>query len=592
MATLSKNMKFAALMLVLMCLFNACKKSDSVGGETPPDLVSRVNASASGYVTNENNQPVQGATVKMGASTTTTDEFGFFDINNTSVIKNAAVITVQSAGYFKAIKTFAVETGRKHQTRIQLIPRVVIGTINATTGGVATAANGMKIELPAAGLVNATNGAAYTGNVQVAAHWIDPSSPELATTMPGDLRAINEQGLMRTLITYGMMKVELTGSGGERLQLAVGKKSKLTFPLPTTFIASAPSTIPLWYFDEEKGLWLEEGSATLNGNVYEGEVNHFSYWNCDIPANFVHFNTTVIDNNGNPVPMAHVIIRSQNNPYSTGYGYTDSSGYTSGFIPANSDLLIEVSFFNNCATPAYTQNFTTTASNLSLGTITLPPAVVASVSGTLTNCNAQPVTNGAVVVQFSNGHFVRYPVDATGAYQFSTPLCGANVVASIIGIDASNQQQSNTSTHTLVSGNNNIGNIQACGTTTDQFINFTINGTAYSFSSPNDSVFMDLQSSSQMVIVRGLQLSGSHSLSMAIGWIDIALNSQQPMYYFHTTHIPDSTTNPSQNMWVNITEFGSIGEFVSGSFSGTFIGRPPNNTPYVVTCTFRVRRLF
>ncbi|HCF63216.1 MAG TPA: hypothetical protein DEU93_02765, partial [Chitinophagaceae bacterium] len=268
MPTRTNSWKYIITSLLLCCIaFYSCKKSDSLGGETPPDLVSRVSASANGFVTNELYQPVQGATVKMGASTTTTDEFGFFEIINAQVVKNAAVITVQQPGYFNAIKTFAVESGRKHQTRIQLIPRVVIGSIDAATGGVASDANGMKVELPAAGVVNATTGVAYTGIVQVAAHWIDPSSSALTATMPGDLRALNSEGLMRTLITYGMIKVELTGSGGEKLQIANGKKSKLTFPLPATMSGSAPASIPLWYFDEDKGLWIEEGAATRVGNT-------------------------------------------------------------------------------------------------------------------------------------------------------------------------------------------------------------------------------------------------------------------------------------------------------------------------------------
>ncbi|HRN79610.1 MAG TPA: carboxypeptidase-like regulatory domain-containing protein [Ferruginibacter sp.] len=592
MAVQTKSWKLlASSLLLLFITFYSCKKSDNVGGETAPDLVSRVSASANGYVTNESNQPVQGATVKMGLSTTTTDAYGYFEINNAQVVKNAAVITVQQPGYFKAIKTFAVESGRKHTTRIQLIPRVVIGTIDAATGGTATDANGMKVELPAAGVVNATTGAAYTGSVQVAAHWIDPSSPELSATMPGDLRALNNEGLMRTLITYGMIKVELTGSGGEPLQIATGKKSKLTFQLPASMSGSAPASIPLWFFDEDKGLWIEEGSAMRVGNTYEGEVSHFSYWNCDVPANFVHFNVTVIDAYGNPIPMAHVRIRSQSNPYNTGVGYTDSTGYTSGYIPANSDLVIEISYFNSCGTPSYTQNFSTTNANLSLGIITLPAAAVATASGTLTDCNGQPVTSGAVVVQYSGGPVFRYPVDATGAFQFSTPLCGANAVINIIGVDATSQQQSNGMPYTLVSGTNNIGNIQACGVTTTQFVNFTINGTSYAFTAPVDSVYMSGQGT-QIATIGAFQINGNNWMNMGVGWMNIALNAQQPMYYFHTNHLPDSTSNPSQNIWVTITELGNVGEFVAGEFSGTFIGPPPNNTPYAITCTFRVRRLF
>jgi hypothetical protein len=593
MSTRSNSWKYIITSLLLCCItFYSCKKNDSVGGETPPDLVSRVSASANGYVTNELNQPVQGATVKMGAFTTTTDEFGFFEIINAQVVKNAAVITVQQPGYFNAIKTFAVESGRKHQTRIQLIPRVVIGSIDAATGGVASDANGMKVELPAAGVVNATTGAAYTGTVQVAAHWIDPSSSALTATMPGDLRALNSEGLMRTLITYGMIKVELTGSGGEKLQIANGKKSKLTFPLPATMSGSAPASIPLWYFDEDKGLWVEEGAATRVGNTYEGEVSHFSYWNCDIPANFVHFNVTVIDANGNPVPMAHVRIRSQSNPYNSGVGYTDSTGYTSGYIPANSDLVIEVSFYNSCGTPSYTQNFSTTNANLSLGTITLPAAATATASGTLTDCNGQPVTNGYVVVQYNAGPVFRYPVDATGAYQFSTPLCGTNAVVNIVGVDLSSQQQSSGLTYTMISGANNIGNIQACGIATNEFIHFVIdNGTPRVFTPAADSIYTNLNSGpSQQVTIGGFRLSGTDGVQFIFDWDNIGINTQQALYQIESTLTQDPLIIASAFDVVNITEFGSLGEFVAGNFTITYTAS--NNIDYTISCTFRIRRRF
>ncbi|MBX2939009.1 MAG: hypothetical protein KF880_02925 [Ferruginibacter sp.] len=585
---------FSIITLATLILFSGCKKNDSIGGDGTPDLVSRVSASANGYVTNETNQPVQGAMVKMGTSTTTTDEFGYFEINNAQVVKTAAVITVQQAGYFNAIKTFKVETGRKHSTRIQLIPRVVIGTIDATTGGVANDANGMKVELPAAGVVNATTGAAYSGTVQVAAHWIDPTSPDLAATMPGDLRALNSEGLMRTLITYGMIKVELTGSGGEQLQIADGKKSKLTFPLPATMSGSAPASIPLWYFDEEKGLWIEEGSAMRVGNSYEGEVSHFSFWNVDVPMSLVEFNVTILDHNGNPVPMALVKISLQSNPNNAGVGYTDSTGYTSGFIPANSNLVIQVMSYLRCGSPVYTQNFSTTNTNISFGTLTTPANTTTSVSGILSNCNGQPVTTGSIIVRLNTGAIMRFPVDVSGAFQFSMPLCGPNVIVSIVGVDDTNLQQSNGMAYTLINGSNNIGNIQACGVNTSQFVNFSINGTYYYYTSPVDSIAMLNQGPTSQFVINAIQETGYNNwTNIFIERTNIALNSQQPMLLFHTSHINGLLNNePSQYILVNITEYGNIGEFIAGNFSGTIIGGYPNYAPFAITCSFRAKRTF
>ncbi len=55
-----------------------------------------------------------------------------------------------------------------------------------------------------------------------------------------------------------MAAVELTGTSGELLQIATGKKATLTLSIPSSLAASAPATIPLWFFDEAKGLWKEE----------------------------------------------------------------------------------------------------------------------------------------------------------------------------------------------------------------------------------------------------------------------------------------------------------------------------------------------
>jgi uncharacterized protein YfaP (DUF2135 family) len=72
----------------------------------------------------------------------------------------------------------------------------------------------------------------------------------------------------------------------------------------------APATIPMWWFDEDAGVWREEGAATLEGNVYTADVAHFTTWNWDLPLDDVCMvSGTVRTDTGNTVQGARVISR-------------------------------------------------------------------------------------------------------------------------------------------------------------------------------------------------------------------------------------------------------------------------------------------
>ena len=99
--------------------------------------------------------------------------------------------------------------------------------------------------------------------------------------MPGaDLMAIANDGDTVPLISYGMVNVEMSDEDGNPLQLKDGCEAYLKYPAPKEF--TSHDTIPLWYFNEESGLWVEEGYSTRQGDEYVGSVRHFTWWNCDI----------------------------------------------------------------------------------------------------------------------------------------------------------------------------------------------------------------------------------------------------------------------------------------------------------------------
>ncbi len=598
---LKKHLHHLLIVFSALTIFISCQKD--VKNEVPapvnetPDLSSKVNSSVSGFVTDENNAAVQGATVKAGTMTTSTDEYGYFEIKNVQVVKTAAVVTVTKPGYFNGIKTYGATADKAAFFRIKLIPKTNTGTIDAAAGGNVTLSNGLSVALPASGVVVASSNAAYTGPINVAAFWINPEANDLTEIMPGDLRGLDNEGLLKGLTTYGMAAVELTSASGELLQIASGKKATITMPLSSLLSGAAPASIPLWYFDENNGLWKQDGSATKTGNAYIGEVSHFSFWNCDIPNATVPLTFTVVDQNGTPVANAHVEIHSTNSS-NWGHvgGWTDGTGYVSVFVAENDTYELEI--YSSCnyygGTPDHSQTFSVTTTAVNLGNVTVPSANAANVSGTITNCSGNAVMHGYLIVQ--NGYYyTRYPVDNTGAFNFSTTLCNGTMAVNLIGEDMDAGQQSSPVAFTLVNGPNTIGNIQACGITTSEFIHYSVDGgTTYTdLTAPGDSLYHSGNGTTSMSYIVGNNFSvpANNYISFSFDNTGIAAGSAQNLLGFGAANIMDQTTITTPIL-VNITEFGAVGGYIAGNFAGTVTGSAPANTPYSITCSFRVRRNF
>ena len=596
MNTLFQNRFLRAIIPVFaIVFFLSCQKDlDYVVTDAQlPDLTTKVTSSVSGFVTDENNAAVQGASVTVGTIPTTTDKYGFFQVKNVQVVKNAAVVTVNFPGYFKGIKTYIAAENKAAFFRIKLIRKTNSGTINATSGGIVSLSNGLIVTLPADAVVNAGTAVAYTGTVNVASHWIDPTATDLNETMPGDLRGISTDGSLKMLTTYGMAAVELTGSAGELLQIATGKKATLTLTIPASILSSAPASIPLWSFDETKGLWKEEGQATKTGNTYVGEVSHFSFWNCDVPAVYAQFNCTVHDAAGNPIPFTLVKI-SIAGTNTSAYGYTDSTGYVGGAVPGNAQLVLEIFTSYNCGTPVYTQNFSTTTGVISLGVITVTSSLgTATVSGTVTDCFNAPVTNGYIIM--INGYwYYRYPVSSTGTFSFTSVLCNNTATVIFIAEDLVGLQQSNPLTYTLTTGANAIGNLQACGVSTTQFVSYSIDGgtTTTTYTPPIDSLTQGGNGTSAVSYISG-SANGAGYVEFSYSNAGIGVGSAQNLLGFTTSQfVPNTQTTIPTPISVNITEYGAVGQYISGNFTGAVVSTVPPTTTYNIVCSFRVRRNF
>ena len=131
-----------------------------------------------------------------------------------------------------------------------------------------------------------------------------------------------------------------------------------------------------------------------------------------------------------------------------------------------------------------------------------------------------------------------------------------------------------------------------------EFLKYSIDGTNYIYSAPADTMRYTISDSAESptfahtgrVSSKGL-LDDNYSVFTFLR-DGISLNSNQRLSIFGTTTV-FGAYNPliSQNpLYVRITEYGAIGEFISGEFTGVLFEAQNQSVYHNITCSFRVRR--
>lgn len=143
---------------------------------------------------------------------------------------------------------------------------------------------GATVSIKAGSLVRA-DGAKPVGLVRASLATLNPSRRAL----PGDYQAADKNGKRTELLSYGAVYAEFRDAAGEIINLRSGARAELVVPVPSSQRVSATPTIALWSYAESKGVWIEEGKATLkataSGPVYVGTTTHFSTINMDVAGN-------------------------------------------------------------------------------------------------------------------------------------------------------------------------------------------------------------------------------------------------------------------------------------------------------------------
>lgn len=586
--SMKKIHSLLCLLLTLVILFGCEPNENNSSGQNDDAFAQNFgNAVARdfiGQVLDIDNNPIQGVSVKIGSSTAQTDVNGVFIINNANVYKKFAYITAKKVGYLDGSRSMVPTTG-KNNVKIMLLPNAPLETIQAGVVSEVSIYSGTKVKFQ--GGFQDENGADYSGPVQVSMFHLTPTDENIDKLMPGMLYAQTSTNQEAVLETFGMLNVELRGSTGQKLNIKEGQTAEITMRIDDSQIATAPSSIPLWHFDEEKGYWKQDGVATKVGNKYVGEVTHFSWWNCDVQFPTVTLTLTVVDSNGNGISNVGVGLLANGNTWPA-MGYTNEDGQVSGLIPANQTLTLNVyASYYTCGANniVYTTSIGPFSANTTLPTITInnsSTTLSSNVVGTLVKCNNTNVTNGYVILN-RYGNYSLSTV-TNGAFSFNEIYCPNDTAFTLKGFDVENLQQTDSISYNFTAPITTIGNLQAC-TAIDEFISYKID---------NDPTVFILENFyggvNQGGIPAGMSVYGQGSTGGISVWGTTAVpgiysTSQFSIEGGGIGFIGPNTINTIQ---FNLSQFGAIGDYIDMTFSGTY--QDPNGGNHTLTGVVHVIR--
>ena len=578
MKKIKKGIQIFLLLLLIACEKPSLNVVDVNPDVTVPPIVSTnfsenfgapINSDFIGSVFDTNNFPVVGANIIIGAATATTDENGVFIIKEATVNENFAYIKASKSGYINGSRAVIPTTGTNNIS-IMLLEQNEVGTINS--GEVKTiASNGASVTLN--GDFVKEDGSSYSGAVKVSLHHLNPIDENMPNQMPGMLYAENSDGEERMLQTLGMLSVELKGSAGEDLNISTGSSAEIIIPLDPSLLTIAPSTIPLWYFDEENGYWKEEGEAILIGTNYIGTVTHFSFWNCDIPAEAVRFNVSVTDDADVPLVFSRVTITS--NTFGTRGGFTNEDGVVNGLIPSNEVLVLEVFDADICGTnPIYTESVGPFRDDTSLE-ITVPTdadIISETIKGNFTKCDNTTITNGYVIVSYGNDKYINTVTD--GNFEVNLLRCATETTFSIKGYDFDNLEGTGEINYTFSTPTTHLGTLISCNTITE-FISYQIDDEEPIFILDPPVTFSQNPNSGSPVIEIGQYDRGDNcfwlqgNLTLNNGsYVGEYLANYKDFYFIE--NCPFSVEQLGSDVVFDVTTFGDVGEYIDINFAGTY----------------------
>lgn len=455
------------MLLVLSTIFIfSCQKEKDM---FKPDehIISKVDIGSNtvttlfGSIIDEDLQPVEGARITAGAKSVTTDKYGYFEMKNVSTKTKLGLITIEKQGYFSVPKTIAPGNSSRYRLDAQLLSKELTSTFDAQSGG-KVSKDGVVLDFPAHAIIDASE-EPYQGEVKVFVRRLNPDDEHFDRYMPATLIGERENGDEASLVTYGMIAVELEDATGQKLNIANGYTVRTEFPVPLSQISSAPAEIALWSLKTTDAFWHEEGTAVRNGDKYIAELPHFSFWNCDAPFPLAEITFRLINNQGVVVQFRSVRIDVAGEGR-TGFSISNEVGQVHGKVPSGKAL--ELLVMTDCAQyikiadlGPYADNDTSDEGDF---IVDVNDQQAITVTGFFLNCDGDPVVNGFIAVHNGHGGQSFYPQNPDGSFEIQLLFCQDFPNVNLVGVDLDDDLSTGNIEISSGAGNQDLGQISTC----------------------------------------------------------------------------------------------------------------------------------
>ena len=559
--------------LACLLIFDSCRKDEkSVTVNDEFEKYTQLIATNSIIVIrNEKNDLVSGAVMTLDGTQYTSNSEGLIFLKNVPLKNTGHLVQISHPAYFKTGKRIYPNKGIIELFLISKGASVQFASQSAST----VTFSGINYQFPANSLVDA-NGLEYKGDVNIFARHLNPTSPLFGAMMPADLRAYDIDGNSVYLTSFGMVATELYGSNGQSLQIVPGKKVKISMHLDNSIVSNAPNSLPIWYISEQSstGIWKEEGRAIKVNSNYEFEVTHFSFWNCDVPGNYVNLKGQVKNLQGATVANLWVTVTVNGGP--SGYAVTDGNGKFEGKVPSGVGLKIQINEI--CDTfmqvKLYEANLGVLTSDTDLGIIQVDNQNINTYTFTGKVEVCPPNNLGTSYVKFTSNQGVRYLiVNPDSSFSFSSSCLNAGESVSFEAADYTNGLESGVTSMTLTNQKKvQLSNLTIC-TAFDEYVSISYNGSQEYYYKKDGrmfytGIFQDSSSMNDYIFY----FYGS-GLECSSRFIYNGLNTAVPFQNFmlQGSLINGTGLNFGCNQCLNIemSQFDLTGGYIIGKYWGT-----------------------
>ena len=371
----------------------------------------------------------------------------------------------------------------------------------------------------------------------------------------------DETGANYILESFGMVAVEMETVDGQYVQLREGVTATLAVPVDNSLLGDAPSSIPLWHFDDIQHNWVKEGEAELVDGKYIGEVSHFSWWNCDDFAYAATLCVQIFDGRYQG-SLEGIVVELTSESVGTSTGVTDTEGNVSGQIPAGE--ILQITVYDQCGEVVYTGTIGpfTGNDNKEIIPVVLNNVEIYAFSGTIFDCETMSPLDDAVISINVEGNTYYVATDDSGVYTMSLLICeeDAEYVVSAYSAGAG-MAGAEEGIATLVGIN--VLNVNLCNETPFIVIFNDIGEVVWPYSGPWQLGVEGRRKPNETIIYSNY-LDGPFVDDLSIGFSGTTIGSYPASVYSPVVFANNEVCT------VNITQYESgIGGFIKGTIQGT-----------------------